>query len=414
MTKHFWVTKAVCCALAIALCAVGCAPEISPTTPQAPADSYAVDPALVPPMTAAGLELFRRVVASAGEANVFFSPWSLETALCMTYNGAAGETQGAMANAMHLDGLSLQRVNEGGAGLQRSLLSPDTGVNLRLANSLWARQGVPFRDDFLERNRRYYGAEVVALDFGARGASQRINRWVQESTGGKIDKIVSDVIDPLTVLFLINAVYLEAGWQKPFSPSDTQKQPFHTSDGGAVQAPMMSVRWSFPYYRGEGLQAVQLPYGNGRMSMVILLPDAESSLDALLAALDAAHWERWMAAMQTAAGRVSLPRFRTETTAMLNDALSAQGMAVAFDKDRADFSGMRPIPPRLYISEVKQKAFVEVDEKGTVAAAATVVEVAVAAALEDSFTFVADRPFLYAIVDGQTGVVLFMGVLRKP
>jgi serpin B len=375
--------------------------------------SDVVDERLVPANTTFGFRLFAEVAELDRGKNVFISPASIAMALAMTYNGARGGTQEAMAQTLGLVGMSLKEVNQSYAALRRSLVDADPAVEILIANSLWAREGVDFREEFLNRNRQFYAAEVAALDFGDPTASDVVNGWVADSTRGKIREIVGEQIDPQTVLFLINAIYFKGAWAIEFDETKTQEMPFHLLDGGQESVSMMSQSGDYLYHQGEGFQVVVLPYGAGRLGAYFFLPDQGSSLAAFLTGLNPDNWEGWLSQLQVMEGDVVLPRFAIEYEANLNEALKAMGMAVAFDEARADLSGMRPVPPNLFIQDVKHKAFVQVNEQGTEAAAVTSVEVGITA-VREKFHFVADRPFFFAIRDAETGSVLFIGAVVEP
>lgn len=390
--------------------AAGCRPEEGSAL-AAPADY--VDPRLIKANTDFALDLFHTLRGEAGEENLFISPASVSLALAMTYNGAAGDTAAAMAGTLRFEGMELEEINAAFADLRTILENPDPKVELAVANSLWARQGKHFHDDFLQRNRDYYGAEVAELDFDLPGAAARINDWVEEQTAGRIKDLVEAPIDPLTVLFLINAIYFKAEWTEPFKPERTREIPFNMPGGEIKEHPVMFREGDFSCLEQEGFQAVSLPYGKTqRLRMYIFLPGPERDLESFYAGLGPEAWGSWMKQFQDMEGVVGLPRFRFEYEASLNDALKAMGMGIAFQAGAADLSGMKPVPPAMFIAEVKHKTFVEVNEKGTEAAAATSVEVRDESA--PAFYMVVDRPFFFSIVDHKTGSILFMGQVTEP
>ncbi len=392
--------------------AAGCRPGGGPVYAE-PADY--VDPRVVQANTAFAFDLFRALREDSPGGNLFISPASVSLALAMTYNGAAGETAAAMAQALRLQGLSLSEINAAFADLRTILQYPDPKVELAVANSLWVRQGVEFYEDFLQRNRACYGAEVRDLDFDLPGAAATINRWVEQQTKGKIKDLLKPPIDPLTVLFLINAVYFKGDWTEPFDPKLTREIDFHLPDGSCKQHPVMFREGKFPYLDGEGFQAFAIPYGQrGRIRMYVFLPDPDQTLESFYESLTTAAWTDRLASFREKEGTVGMPRFNFEYASALNEALKELGMAPAFDNNAADFSGMRPIPPNLYIAEVKHKTFVEVNEKGTEAAGATSVEIRLESASLDRFTMTVDRPFFFSIVDNKTGSILFMGAVTDP
>lgn len=360
-----------------------------------------------------GFNLLHELRAEKPEENIFISPASVAMALAMTYNGAAGETRRVMAEALLLQGMSLQQVNKAFADLKTILQNPDPKVKLAVANSLWARDGMNFNEDFLKRNRDYFGAETTEIDFNLPGAADVINGWVKEQTRGKIDKIVEPPIDPMTVLFLINAIYFKGDWSEPFDAKQTREIPFTLNDGTVKQHPVMFKEGETQTLKTEQFQAVSLPYGKtGRVSMYIFLPNEDSSLTEFYGELNRENWDSWMNAFSERKAEIGLPRFKFEYAVSLNDALKALGMADAFDPKAADFSGIHPAAD-LYISDVKHKTFVEVNEEGTEAAAVTSVEMRLTA-MPEMFTLIADRPFFFAIADNQTGTILFMGSVLDP
>lgn len=365
-----------------------------------------------------GFRLYQAVRQSADEANLFVSPASVAIALAMTYGGAAGETQAAMAETMAITGLSADELSRAHATLAQHLAAPDLGAELTIANSLWARQGLPFRPEFLQRNQTYFGAEVAELDFDDPAAAATINDWVKRQTRGLIAEIVGPQIDPDTILFLLNAIYFKGEWQVAFDPAATQPRLFTRADGSQVEHPLMEQKGKFSYLQTDDFAAVALPYGeDGRVRMIVFLPHAGADLDGFVAGLDADSWQQWLGRMHAREGTVVLPRFKVESDLSLRRALSALGMAVAFDEGQADFDAMLPTPAgiNVFLKDVRHKTFVEVDEVGTEAAAVTSVEVGVTSApLDGPFSFIADRPFFFAIADEATGLLLFLGELGAP
>lgn len=377
-------------------------------------DTRKVDPQVVTAYNQFGFDLLSTVRAQEEDKNVILSPTSVAMALSMVYHGAAGETQQAMAKALHLQETPPDKLNQMVLDLRHSLQSIDPKVELSIANSLWARQGIDFKQVFLQANQRYYGAQISVLDFANPEAPKTINRWVDSQTKGKIQRIV-DRIPHNTVLFLINAVYFNGKWQTPFDKELTQQKPFHLTNGELQQVPMMQRTGRLPYLKGEGFQAVSLPYGGGRMSMVLVLPDENVGLSAWLKSLDIKRWQELTTKLVPSDGELQLPRFKVEYEKSLSNALKALGMEVAFDPDRADLTGMREVRD-LFIQEVKHKTVVDVNEEGTEAAAVTSVQVGITSVQEPRrpFRMVIDRPFFFAIRDNRTGLVLFMGAVYEP
>jgi serine protease inhibitor len=360
-------------------------------------------------------KLFAELTKSNIEQNVFISPTSVALALAMVYNGARGETARAIARTLELGEIDLDALNRANAALVESLRAFDPQVALAIANSLWAQQGTTFAPDFLSRNQEFYRAEIATLDFGDARAAATINEWVARNTSGKIEKII-DQIDRSAILFLLNAIYFKGSWAKPFDLHRSREMPFTLSGGRQKLLPMMAQTGKFDYYAIQGFQAISLPYGAGRASMYIFLPEQRSSLRAFRRELSHKSWDVWLRHFRQAEGTIMLPRFKLAYEATLNDALKALGMGIAFDQRRADFSGMiADGKPSANIDEVKHKTFVEVNEEGTEAAAVTSIGmVRLAMAPQRNFSMIVDRPFFCAIRDNQTSALLFMGTIIEP
>ncbi len=372
-----------------------------------------VDSRLVTANTNFGFKLFSKLFHTSGQQNIFISPTSVAIALNMLYNGASGETQQAMAKALELQGMSLQELNQDNKALKETLLNPEPEVQLTIANSLWAEQGVIFRPEFLQKNQQFYQAKITNLDFASPVAADEINEWVKQSTHSKITRII-DKIKPNEVLFLLNAIYFKGNWTTRFNRNQTVSQPFHLLDGTIKQQSMMSQSGRYRYYENDQLQAVSLPYGKERLSLYLFLPKQNSSLKTFSQQLNTENWEQWMDQFSKRQGSIQIPRFKSDYGVELNDTLKALGMSRAFDPTRADFTAMTSTP--VTISQVKHKTFVEVNEEGTEAAAATSVGIARTSAYlpQQPFRMVVDHPFFCAIRDNQTKTVLFIGSIVNP
>ena len=378
-------------------------------------ETVSIDTNIVTANTQFGFDLFDEIRKTEQDKNIFISPLSISIALAMTLNGASGETEQAMANTLHLQGLGSEVINPGYAGLRQALQVADPKVILTIANSLWARQDVPFKQDFLQRNTQFFGAEVSTLDFTDPNTLPTINQWVNTNTNGKITKIL-DEINLDTVLFLINAIYFKGTWQTEFDPSRTRDGTFYLATGDEKQIPMMTRTGDYPYYENyeAKFQAISLPYGDGRMSMYIFLPYRESDLNTFLDGLNTENWERWVSQLREQEVFLSMPKFKLEYEKTLNNPLQSLGMDIAFAPGRADFSRMADLEAlgkNLYIGEVLHKAVVEVNEEGTEAAAVTSVGIRATSAPP---AFMANRPFFFAIRDNETKTVLFMGTVVDP
>jgi serine protease inhibitor len=369
-----------------------------------------VDSSLVRANTRFGLKLLGQLWGKDSSKNLMISPSSVAIALSMTANGARGNTQKAMTETLELQGISLEAMNRGNAALMRSLETADPKVQLAIANSLWGKEGFTFLPDFLKQNQEFYQAEVTNLDFGSPNAVVKINDWVKQNTVGKIPRLVEE-LDPNQVLFLVNAVYFKGSWTKPFDPKLTSDRPFTLLNGSSKSVPMMLQRGDYRYLETEKFQAIGLPYGDGRLSLYVFLP--KPPLAEFVASLTPVSWEAWTGKFLKRAGSIQLPRFKFEYGAELTEPLKAIGMATALDPAQADFSGISN--ERSVISQVQHKTFIEVNEAGTEAAAATSVGMArLSVPTAPPFQMVVDRPFFTAIQDNQTGTLLFLGMVVAP
>lgn len=340
-----------------------------------------------------------------GSQNTVTSPVSVASMLAMLLAGAGGTTADAMAGTLHLDDPRDVRV---GALLRE--LSDTTDVTLSTANALWAQEGLPFEQGYLDFVRESFGATVDETDLGSQATADEIDAWVREHTEDRIKGIARDLglPDP-AALVLVNAVYFLGTWTTQFNPADTRPEAFTLADGGSADVPLMVLReQTLPVAVRDGYTMLRLPYGaDGRYGMEILLPDAGSGLPQLLSSLDAAEWSAAVAALapeelQT----VAVPKFELEWSSDLGAALTALGMGPAFQG--GDFRPMSPAPQSL--GSVVHKTYIRVDEAGTEAAAVTGGMTRTSA----GESFRADRPFAFTISDSQTGTIVFLGAVTDP
>ena len=363
------------------------------------------------------LDLYREL---AGEGdNVFFSPWSLSSALAMTYEGARGNTSDEMRSVLYFsENDSLRR--ESFSALDRKINANDSGYTLSTANALWVDGSFSLLDEYETLVHDTYQARANNLDFRAapEEARQTINHWVEQKTVGKIvDLIPAGHVDSLTRLVLTNAIYFNGTWMKTFDPSQTRDEDFFTEDGRAVKVPMMRQddgEAQFYYLETGGLQVLEMPYAGGRLSMMILLPH-DQDIASLERSLSSEEISQWIDSLEERRVDVYVPRFKLKANYFLPEILADLGMPTAFS-EMADFTGISPDRP-LFISQVIHQAYVDVNEQGTEAAAATAVEVSESAAGSEEPeipVFRADHPFLFLIVDDETGCILFLGRVSDP
>ncbi|MBN2121380.1 MAG: serpin family protein [Candidatus Omnitrophica bacterium] len=350
-----------------------------------------------------GLNLYARLKNEDG--NIFYSPYSISTALDMTLAGANGNTLNQMAGVLHLTG----NPHNASSKLMQNLQA-NKEFELNIANSLWPQEGYGFNQDFNSLMRERYGSEFTEVDYrkNREQAGMLINQWVAENTNGKIDGIVNPrMIDKETRLILVNAIYFNGPWQMPFDKESTRNAPFTLETGQEVEVPMMNRTAHYNYANLQGLQVLELPYKGEKMSMIIFLPEGQS-LSQLEAGLTPQNIDRWTSQLDSEYLRVNLPRFKIESEFSLSDMLTDMGMSDAFSPN-ADFSGMTG-KKDLFIGEVLHKAFVDVNEVGTEAAAATAVFMLRGLCL----SFNADHPFLFIIRDNDSGSILFTGRVMNP
>ncbi len=368
------------------------------------------------------LTLYRETAALKPGKNALVSPFSAREAVGLAYVGARGETAAGLARTLRAASredfvASLKRT-------RREIQAADPLTTVESANSLWLRSQWRFLDSYVARAKDGFDAEVFSRDFSPSVVAEA-DAWVSRRTHGKITKAVEE-LKPDDVAVLLNTVYFKGVWKRPFDKSKTKDRDFRLASGRSILHPRMAFGLlrpgdlnEFSYFEDADLQAVRLPYGSGRLAMIVLLPAKTTTLAAIAGKLSGTWWRTLRARMEDRAGEVELPRFKSRASMRLNDPLIAMGAGAAFD-DRADFRDMaeaRGPQEMLRISEVRQEAVVEVDETGTVAAAKTAVLVArkfVALREPPPFVFIADRPFLFAIEDAASGALLFVGSLQDP
>lgn len=363
-----------------------------------------------------GLDLYHQL-RSKSSGNLFFSPASISTALAMTYAGAAGDTAQEMSQVLHFDSLPRAQIHAAFASLLGMLqTSEGAPYQLRVANRLWGQQDYAFLTDFLTITRREYGAELAPVDFvrQTEPTRQTINQWVEQRTNDRIkDLLPSGSLSSLTRLVLTNAIYFKGQWKHAFAPTATQDAPFYRSPADTVTVPFMHQDETFSYGATDDLQILELPYVGDHLSMLVLLPRERDGLSALEQSLRIADLEKWLAGMRRKKVNVYVPRFRLSEKLELKSALSALGMPSAFDERRADFSAMNGNRD-LFVSSAVHQAFVEVNEEGTEAAAATGVVVGIRSAPLMPEEFRADHPFVFLIRDHRSGQILFLGRVVDP
>jgi serpin B len=365
------------------------------------------------------VDLYRGL--AGGDGNLIFSPTSVALALAMTAEGARGETEAQMSAVLHLSPLRGSPLEEARRKLLMAGLGGSRDCVLRVANRIWLQSGYPLEPAFREITAKGYGAEAESLDFAraAEASRKKINRWIEEKTNGRIvDLLPSGLIDSITRLVLTNAIYFKGTWARQFDKKATLAQPFFTG-GSQVTASLMFEKAVLGYAAADDAQMVSLPYRGNALEMVVIVPDRRDGLAALERRLaEPGRLDAWLGALNEREVALHLPRFKSNGFIALSQVLSRLGMPLAFDGGRADFSGIaKPKAtgePPLYIKEVVHKAFIEVNEEGTEAAAATGVIMAPRGIMRQLPTVRADHPFLYMIRERTRGSILFMGRIVDP
>ena len=370
--------------------------------------------AVIGASNAFGFGLLRELDKTRADSNIFMSPLSASMALGMTMNGAAGQTFDEMRAALAFGTRPAAEINASYRSLIDMLRALDPTVDFRIANSIWYRAGFPFEQTFLDESRQFFDARVAGLDFASPNAAPSINDWVKQSTNGKIDRIVDGPIPNDVVMYLINAIYFNGSWTTRFDRNQTRTEQFHTIGGTTAPIAMMRRTDTVRVAATADAQVVDLPYGGGAYTMTILLPKEGESLRDVVATLTADAWQAAVAGATARSVELQMPKFALRWEALLNDPLQALGMRQAFQGDVADFTRMsRDAGNHLYISKVKQKAFVDVHEEGTEAAAVTSVEISVTCACGPQVIRI-DRPFVFAIRERLSGTILFLGKIVRP
>ncbi len=360
-----------------------------------------------------GFKLLGEVEADENN-NTFISPTSLYMALSMVYNGADGVTKDEIAKALQIEGIDADELNKASASMMSVLDKKTDEIQLDVANSIWLNEKYHFQKEFAENNKGYFNAEIEEIDVASSESPKRINDWVKKATNEKIEEIVDSPLDSNLISVLINAIYFKGDWTYQFEEDETENRPFYTEDGGTKDVPLMLLNKELAYMENEDFQAVVLPYGDGEMSMKVFLPKESSSLEEFKKTITSENWALWDSAFTVNEGTVRLPKFELEYEVSLNEALKSLGMESAFD-DGADFTNMIEEETPVWISNVKQKTFINVNEEGTEAAAVTSTEMKTTSMpVDQPFEIEVNRPFFFTITDDETDAILFMGSVANP
>lgn len=360
-----------------------------------------------------GFELFKKVNASLDEPkNTMISPMSVSLALAMVYNGTGGNTQAQMEQMLHKADMTPDDINQNYKDLVAALISHDPKVELSISNAIFYRNTFPVKEAFKTTNKNFYQAEVSGLDFTKNLETlNTINDWVKNKTKGKIEKII-EVVKAEDVMYLLNAIYFNGEWKYRFDTEKTANLNFTKEDKTVVQAPTMMIEKPFNYYSHQSFQLLEMPYGSGKYSMLIFLPETGKKVDDVISQLTAENVNDWVQQLTEQKKEVFLPKFEFKFDNSLVDELAALGMTDAFNDAKANLSGISE-SAKLVISEVMHKTYIKVDERGTEAAAVTGITVGVTSVGPD-ISFRVDHPFVFAIREKDTQAILFIGKVMNP
>ncbi|MCE5345611.1 MAG: serpin family protein [Bacteroidales bacterium] len=385
--------------------------EILPVDP-VPINTTGAQISLINSENSFAFDIFGNVLENAGESeNVMISPLSISYALSMTLNGANGVTRDSILNALRINGITPEEINNSFKDLTEALLSVDKRVLISIANSVWTENDFKVKKSFIDILEDYYNAKSEQFDINDASAPDKINAWIEDNTNGLIKNMI-DKLDDNTVMLLINAIYFKGKWKSQFDKSATVEKPFYTPSGSSAEVPMMKQTSDFKYFDGNGFTLAEFPYGQGNFVMDIILPDARNGISALLPSVTDAGFAGWIGQLSEKKINLSFPRFKYGYKKKLKDILSEMGMGIAFTDD-ADFTNIAATPP-LLINEVIHQAFIETNEEGTEAAAATVVSIGVTSMPAEPLALNLDHPFLYIIRETSTNSILFMGRVADP
>ena len=355
------------------------------------------------------LKIFKQLNYAEPGQNIFISPFSISMLLAMVYNGTSGKTKKAMDQTLGFTNLNANQINESYLNLLYSIKNFDPKIELEVGNFIWCREDISINPEFIDKNKKYFKVESKNINFESITAADEINNKVKEVTKGRIEEIVKrgDLVNE--IMFLANAIYFYGQWKDKFDKSFTEDKNFFLLDGNTKKVKMMSSSKDYYFYSANNLKVIRFPYGRDKVAMYVFLPADSSKLIDFIYKLNIDSLEKYLTLLKKVEVDVKFPKFKFEyETKELKSYLIDLGMGAAFE-NTAEFSG---IAPEVYITDVRHKAIVEVNEEGTKAAAASGVVVAQASTTKKEF--IADRPFLFLIRDDRSGTILFMGKITNP
>jgi serine protease inhibitor len=357
-------------------------------------------------------DIFMKVLKSAGEnENIMISPLSISFALSMTLNGADGATRDSMLQALRVNGITPDEINNSYKNLTEALLSVDKRVLMTIANSVWIEKNFTVKKSFTDILTDFYDAESKSFDINDASAPDKINVWIEDKTNGLIKEMV-DKLDENTVMLLINAIYFKGKWSSQFDKSKTEELPFYKQGGTQIEVKMMKQKTDFSVFEGDDFVVAEFPYGQGNFVMDVILPNEQSSFNSTMAMVTDVNYTNWISQMTKRETDLSFPRFKYGFKKKLKEVLTDMGMGIAFTDD-ADFSNITDLYD-LLINDVTHQSFIETNEEGTEAAAATVVEIGTTSMPPAPLVLKLDHPFIYIIRETTTNTIIFMGKVADP
>lgn len=418
--KNIVLISIVLIVMIILLCSTGCCFGISNLFRKKPVETMEnresdkiaenVDTGLVDLNTDFALRIFKELSNEDKGINVFISPLSISTALAMAYNGAKNQTFEEITATLGFENYNTEDLNGSFNVLLSSMVNIDDMVELHTGNSIWFRNDIKVEKSFTDVVENYYNAAIYNADFDSADTANRINHWVSEATEGKIGNIASPDALKGTVMYLINAIYFKGQWKDKFKTENTNEEDFFLMDGNTKKVQMMQNNEKYLCYVNEDFKMVRIPYGRDKTAMYVLLPDEDINVNDFISSLSRDLLNEYIAKARDSEVMLKFPKFNVEYgSKSLVEPLKNMGMENPFVEDMADFSG---IAPQLYISQIEHKALIEVNEEGTVAAAAS--SMGFGATAVEPVEFIVNRPFLLLIRDDRTQNILFMGKILEP
>lgn len=411
--KNQWLSKSAVIFFIIAFALGSCnkTEEDLPTEP-VPINLTQDQVSLIESENSFAFDIFRDILKSttAGE-NVIISPLSISYALSMTVNGATGVTRDSILKALRLRGITTEELNSSYKDLTDALLTVDQRILMTIANSVWSENDFIVKQAFIDILTKYYNAESKSFEIKDPAAPAKINSWIADKTNGLIENMV-DRLEDNTVMLLINAIYFKGKWKSQFDATKTIEMPFYRQGISQVNVPMMKQKTDFKVFEGTGFVIAEFPYGQGNFVMDILLPDNQIGINGLIPMITGSSFKDWISHLSEREVDLSFPRFKYGFKKKLKDVLTDMGMGIAFT-EFADFSNISE-QYDLLINDVTHQAFIETNEEGTEAAAATIVDIGVVSMPPPPLVLKLDHPFIYIIRETSTNSIIFMGQVSDP